>query len=417
MRLLAHRAVTAAIVVLSLSACAEKPLPTSMQSPAGADALVPIGGGGIIIRPVFPGPDDFTEITAGANHTCARKINGTVYCWGADNLGQSATWSTKTCSNGLPCVDRPRMVILAGVGLTAKSIDAGYNHTCALGTTNEAYCWGDGNQGQVGFATGSYGYIYEPLKVVGGLTFSSIGAGTNSTCGTTSGGMYCWGSLMNRAATPTLVSSWNGYNTVSVGDLHACALYVVGSYRSVDCWGNNRYGQLGSDPAQLPYGPFTVGTGFTNPANRVATEASFTCVDQPNATVQCAGENTWGMLGNGQSGTYTSTGTPQVVGGGTSLYGVSTGRVHACALSGAGAAYCWGNGYNGQVGNNAYAVATSPQLVTGGRTYRAVAAGNRHSCAIGTDNHIYCWGQNDNGQLGTQYPGGYVSNPVQALDP
>ena len=32
------------------------------------------------------------------------------------------------------------------------------------------------------------------------------------------------------------------------------------------------------------------------------------------------------------------------------LHGVSTGSNHACALDAAGAAWCWGNGYSGQVG-------------------------------------------------------------------
>ncbi len=42
---------------------------------------------------------------------------------------------------------------------------------------------------------------------------------------------------------------------------------------------------------------------------------------------------------------------------------------------------------------------------------------HRCACAIGTDNHIYRWGSNTYGQLGTQYPGGWVWSPVQAIDP
>jgi alpha-tubulin suppressor-like RCC1 family protein len=62
-------------------------------------------------------------------------------------------------------------------------------------------------------------------------------------------------------------------------------------------------------------------------------------------------------------------------------------------------------------------VYTTPQTVSGGKTFRAVAAGMYHTCGIGTDNRIYCWGWNNYGQLGTMYPGGWVTSPVQTLDP
>jgi alpha-tubulin suppressor-like RCC1 family protein len=130
--------------------------------------------------------------------------------------------------------------------------------------------------------------------------------------------------------------------------------------------------------------------------------------------VQCLGYNGWGQLGNGG---FTSTHLAQTVGGGMALHGVSTGSNHACALDASNRAQCWGNGYWGQLGNSASNVFASPQAVAGGRSYRAIANGTLHTCAIGTDNHIYCWGNNHYGQLGTQYPGGWVWSPVQALDP
>jgi alpha-tubulin suppressor-like RCC1 family protein len=420
MRLLASLA-TAAWFALAMTACTDitEPTPVAVSQPNAA--LIPLGP---VIGPLPPrlGPNDFVEISAGGHHTCARKLNNTVYCWGIDDKGQSARWTMKTCASGVVCVDRPTLVnryspATGSTPLLATTIESGYGHSCVVDPNQDAYCWGDGNNGQVGFAAGSYGYQYEPMPVVGGLKFTSLGAGTTSTCGTTTGGMYCWGRISNQAATPTQVSSWNGYGAVTVGDQHACALYVVGSYRAVDCWGRNHLGELGYDPALLPVAPFTVSSGFGTAVNRAVTEFQFTCVDQVSGIVQCAGENTWGQLGNGVSGTYNSTGTPQTVGGGMQLRSVTTSMNHACALDITNRAYCWGNGYNGQVGNGGSGVFTAPQAVTGGRTYRAIAAGQLHTCAIGSDNHIYCWGGNAYGQLGTQYPGGWVMNPVQALDP
>jgi alpha-tubulin suppressor-like RCC1 family protein len=359
--------------------------------------------------PRLPDPEAFKSITAGAYHTCATKNNGNTYCWGLNSQGQVGIASTATCG-GQPCVDRPRFV------MTTWQVDAGHDHTCALTSSGAAYCWGNSNYGQLG--NGNYGYQSQPIAVAGGITFSSISAGQYSTCGTSSSGMYCWGVIMNAVygtPLPTLVFSWNGYTGVSVGYNHACALYVVGSWREVDCWGNNRYGQVGVDPAVLPIAPPTVRSSFDVNANVMAAQSYYTCVDQmTTGVVQCLGYNGYGQLGNG---TYNTTWQAQTVGGGMALQGVSAGANHACAIDASGGARCWGNGYWGEVGNGASGVFPSPQLVGGGRTYRAIASGYQHTCAIGTDNHIYCWGSNTYGQLGTQYPGGWVSSPVQALDP
>src|SRR5215467_9016664 len=64
-------------------------------------------------RPV-QNPDDFVEIVAGDFHTCARKGNGNVYCWGQANGPRFVT----------PVVQVPT---LAGSG--AVQLAAGASHT------------------------------------------------------------------------------------------------------------------------------------------------------------------------------------------------------------------------------------------------------------------------------------------------
>ncbi|HEV7913970.1 MAG TPA: hypothetical protein VGP22_09395 [Albitalea sp.] len=379
-----------------------------MLSMTGVGASAQIIKLGPPIKFPLPSPDDFVSITAGAHHTCATRVNGNTYCWGLNNTGQVGVGGSRICT-GVACVDRPQFV------MNAKQVDAGIDHTCALDAAGAAHCWGNSNYGQLG--NGNYGYLSQPIPVSGNLTFTSISAGQFSTCGTTSGGMYCWGAIMNGLSgtpTPQLVFAWNGYQSVNVGYLSACALYVVGGWREADCWGNNQYGQAGVDPAQLPIAPPTVRSTFDVSVTRLAVQSYHTCADQATGVVQCFGYNGYGQLGNGS---FATTYVAQNVGGGMPLHGVSTGSNHGCALDTANRAYCWGNGYWGQLGNGVSAVFASPQAVAGGRSYRAIAAGQQHACAIGTDNHIYCWGSNHYGQLGTQYPGGWVSTPVQTLDP
>jgi alpha-tubulin suppressor-like RCC1 family protein len=223
------------------------------------------------------------------------------------------------------------------------------------------------------------------------------------------------------ANVPTFVWDAGGgvpATSVSTGYLHACAMWTNGGpYREANCWGSNRAGQSGANMAYYPATAY-IGTGpdLGGTALRVATQNNFTCADQPGPLVQCFGDNYWGQLGNGQM-TASPTWQPQTVGGGLALRAVTTGLNHACALDPNGAAYCWGNGYWGQLGHGVSGLSSTPVAVGGGLTFKAIAAGQQHTCAIGTNNHLYCWGSNSGGQLGTQYPGGWVSNPVQALDP
>jgi alpha-tubulin suppressor-like RCC1 family protein len=319
----------------------------------------------------------------------------------------------------------------------AVQMDAGDHHVCALDATGKAYCWGNNHNGQLGI--GVNGFASEPIAVVGGLTFTSIGAGTMGSCGTTADGMFCWGlpiASLNGSnlghTSPLRVYSATGLAPVgvTVGYTGVCALWIQGDYRETNCWGRNWEGQTGS-----PAAPFTaLGQGpmfLTATAQRVVTQSTFTCVDQPGPSVQCWGAGGSGQLGNGTNVTTHAPFTVTAAGGtAVALRSVTTGQYHACALDLNGAAYCWGNGNYGQLGNGlppsggAGISSNRATPVTGGLTFRAIAAGERHTCGIGTNNKIYCWGSNYHGELGTMYksPGqpytnGWVADPVQALDP
>src|SRR5215510_1619669 len=70
-----------------------------------------------ITRPVING-NDFSDITAGNNHTCAIKNNGSLYCWGLNIDGEIGIASNAACW-GYNCVTRPTYV------MTAARIEAG----------------------------------------------------------------------------------------------------------------------------------------------------------------------------------------------------------------------------------------------------------------------------------------------------
>ena len=80
------------------------------------------------------GLDHVTTIAAGDSHTCARKKDGTIWCWGANDHGQLGTGGI-SLSGGLQNVELPEPSVALFVGA---------NTSCARAQTNALYCWGRG---------------------------------------------------------------------------------------------------------------------------------------------------------------------------------------------------------------------------------------------------------------------------------
>ena len=123
------------------------------------------------------GGHSFASLSAGALRTCGVTLSGEAYCWGR---------SDGTTANS----ESP--VAVAG-GLSFATVSTGFDHTCGVTRSGEAYCWGDNGDGEIGNGEFSRG-ANQPVAVVGGLKFGAVSAGGFHTCGVTlSGGAYCWG--------------------------------------------------------------------------------------------------------------------------------------------------------------------------------------------------------------------------------
>ncbi len=83
---------------------------------------------------------------------------------------------------------------------------------------------------------------------------------------------------------------------------------------------------------------------------------------------------------------------------------ISAGGEHSCAIE-SGQAYCWGGNGHGQFGDASTTSYSGPSVAadTGavaGKHLVQISAGYKFTCALDRRGAAYCWGQNADGQLG-----------------
>ncbi len=314
---------------------------------------------------------DFTTFTGRSIHVCGLTSGGDAYCWGWNDSGQIGNGRISIggeCSQPSQC-ESPSLV---DTSETFTTISAGGSHTCALNAAGDAFCWGNGSQGQVG--TNPVAPPVDtnvPRAVFGGVAFSDVAAGGEHTCAIASsdGAAYCWGDNSEGQlgtssdldqATPTAVDTTQRFVSIAAGPTHTCGVTNGGE---IYCWGCNADGQLG---------PGFIGTDGA-----------------PSDGNQCDALR-----------------TPQRVDSAETFTSVTLGSSHSCALTGSGAALCWGANDANQRGdgsNNTFSQG-SPQPVSGGISFSSIDAGSAHTCAISDQQVAYCWGNPFGGRLGDGVP-------------
>lgn len=85
---------------------------------------------------------------------------------------------------------------------------------------------------------------------------------------------------------------------------------------------------------------------------------------------------------------------------GLAVLDVAGGYGHVCAVLSDGHVRCWGENYNGQLGDGTRSNNAAPTTVREVSGAIAVGAGRMHSCALVSGGRVFCWGSNDWGQLG-----------------
>jgi alpha-tubulin suppressor-like RCC1 family protein len=137
-------------------------------------------------------PLQAAQIAVGLSFTCARRADGSVWCWGANESGQLGDGST--VSSNVPV--QVTGLLTNGVPDVVMDIAAGSRHACAIVNSNGIVkCWGSNSDGQLGPEPSGASPPLHPYVVQGiPPTPDHVVAGDLNSCVHLSDGrIYCWG--------------------------------------------------------------------------------------------------------------------------------------------------------------------------------------------------------------------------------
>lgn len=309
------------------------------------------------------------QVSAGADHTCALLSIGLPVCWGDGAFGRLGYGNEQIIGDD----EAPFTAGVVDVNATAVQISASSAHTCALLTGGSVRCWGNGFWGRLGYGnTEHIGDDETPASVgtvdVGGRVVQ-LATGAQHTCALLDGGtVRCWGNGQEgRLGYGNILGVGETNTPASVGDVpvgapvqqitagfrHTCALLDTGAVR---CWGDGTNGQLGygntdhvgDDETPASAGDVDIG----GPAVQIAGGSLHTCALLETGSVRCWGGGSY-RLGYGNTETIGDDEVPATAGdidiGGVSVQ-IATRYNHTCALLDTGSIRCWGGNNRGQLG-------------------------------------------------------------------
>ena len=252
--------------------------------------------------------------------------------------------------------------------------------------------------------------------------YQRVSAGKDHSCAVkTTGSVVCWGSNEREQSAPPS----GNFLEVSAGYDHTCGLKTNGR---IVCWGSNLTEQatppsgdfqqvsaggfhscgLSTDGYIVCWGASGLVGGFPPPRERfqeVSAGGLQTCALKSNSHVIC-----WFFL---------DVDVPPPAG---EFVQVNSGINPNCGLKVNGSVVCWGDNPDGETsapaGNfvqvssgstHACGVATTGKVVCWGNkengkstppngNFMEVSAGGEHTCGLNTDREIVCWGSNEHGQ-------------------
>jgi alpha-tubulin suppressor-like RCC1 family protein len=134
-----------------------------------------------------------SAVAAGRDFSCALMSSGSVYCWGANDVGQLGN-PTVMGDTAMPTQ------VSLGPGIVARELALGDAHGCVATAGYSVHCWGDDSAGQLGVGETSPAFEATPVLVEHATaaqlkSVTHVAAAGNTTCATRLGDnhVWCWG--------------------------------------------------------------------------------------------------------------------------------------------------------------------------------------------------------------------------------
>ncbi len=342
------------------------------------------------------------KVSLGDSQACAIR-EGKIYCW--KYLEINGNYNGKNSY-----LVSPEQI---GTSSDWKEISSGYNHTCAINTSKELYCWGINKYYQLGSGTRGIDSTL-PLKVSYN-DWNMVSAGKEITCGIRNGGeLYCWGRNTNgetgdNSVPPsntnpasnysniTKITDFNDWSFIDASVNGACGIRGGGK---LYCWGTKVDGRIGNDTVinQIdPENAERTPVQIDSDSNwlKVSTSSSNTCAIKKNGSLYCWGGNNQGTLGIGviNKETYNDyRAVPVKVADNGSWSDIKVRESRACGIKNNNL-YCWGYNYNGllALGYSTDTVISKPEAIHWKTDISSLEIA-AYSSLIFSEGAIYMWG-------------------------
>jgi len=329
------------------------------------------------------------QIVAHLHTACAIFASKKAKCWGGMYFKYEE-------SREIQIVTSIAAIPLLPIQEPILQIALGNDHACVLVETkdndaiiNRVKCWGSNRYGQLGIESGIRSFGYNPGEVYR-LEFVNIK---------------------------------DSVKQITSGDNHTCALLYSGKAK---CWGDNEYGQLGTDkPASMGNTKRDLlksTVQIEESIQKIVAKLNHTCALLTTGKMKCWGDNTSGQLGIEDTGNigrrYRSLRDLPAINLKENVKDIWVGLNQSCAIFEGGTAKCWGANssgilgflekraerfydyfFFGDYGNTPGSLERLPNIVFD-HPIEQLVTGQDHACALLSNGAARCWGKNLYGQVG-----------------
>lgn len=293
-----------------------------------------LGNGSLTLPAASPSPSlvvgghQWIDIGVQQDYGCGIRSDGAVLCWGNHTTATPTQISapgdvfTQISEDGSCAVRNDGAAycgfapggtpaLVAG-GIVFKTIDKDYLNQCGIDINDDAYCWGNGGDGQLG--NGGTSNSATPVLVSGGHKWKQIGVGYNSVCGITmdNTGM-CWGAygwesnlgygydIVYDHTVPNPVNSDQKFIDIRMGSTEmGCGVTI---YNKIYCWSGYAGPAMGTgynyDDGPAEYdSPYPISSNLEYKSVSVGDD--YVCAISSNDDAYCWGHNEAGNLGIGK---------------------------------------------------------------------------------------------------------------------